>query len=76
LVIKRYSAEPRRFMGLSPVPIEAGKTAEFLLFDPQGETTFTKEFMQSRSQNTPFLNQTLRGSIDLVVKDGNVLLER
>ena len=76
LVIKRYSAEPRRFMGLSPVPIEAGKTAEFLLFDPQRETTFTKEFMQSRSQNTPFLNQTLRGSIDLVVKDGNVLLER
>lgn len=76
LVIKRYSAEPRRFMGLEPVPIEVGKPAEFLLFDPNGETTFTKEFMQSRSQNTPFLDQTLRGRIDLVVKDGNVLLER
>jgi dihydroorotase len=76
LVIKRYSAEPRRFMGLEPVPIEVGKTAEFLLFDPAGETTFTKDFMQSRSQNTPFLNQTLRGRIDLVVKDGNILLER
>ncbi len=76
LVVKRYSAEPRRFMGLAPVPIEEGKAAEFVLFNPAGETTFTRDYMQSRSQNTPFLDQTLKGSIDLVVKDGNVLLER
>jgi dihydroorotase len=76
LVVKRYSAEPRRFMGLAPVPIEEGKTAEFVLFNPEGETKFTREYMQSRSENTPFLNQSLRGSIDLVVKDGKILLER
>ncbi len=76
LVVKRYSAEPRRFMGLDPVPIVQGGVAEFLLFDPDKSTTFTKEYMRSRSQNTPFLNQTLQGSIDLVVKDGAILLER
>jgi dihydroorotase len=76
LVVKRYSAEPRRFMGLEPVPIAEGKPAEFLLFNPEGSTTFTADYMQSRSQNTPFINQTLRGSIDLVVKDGTILLER
>jgi dihydroorotase len=76
LIVKRYSAEPRRFMGLAPVPIIEGGTAEFVLFNPKGETTFTPEYMQSRSENTPFLNQTLQGSIDLVVKDGEILLER
>jgi dihydroorotase len=76
LLVKRYSAEPRRFMGLEAVPIVLGGVAEFLLFDPEKSTTFTKDYMRSRSQNTPFLNKTLRGSIDLVVKDGKILLER
>ena len=76
LVVKRYSAEPRRFMGLDAVSIAVGQPAEFLLFDPEGSTTFTKDYMRSRSQNTPFIDKTLHGSIDLVVKDGVVLLER
>ena len=76
LVVNKYSAEPRRMMGLNPVPIKEGGVADFLLFDPKGETTFTKDFMQSKSQNTPFLDKTLNGSIDLVVLGEEVLLER
>ncbi|MGJ8676855.1 MAG: dihydroorotase [Akkermansiaceae bacterium] len=76
LLVNRYSAQPRRMMGLEPVPIVEGGKAEFILFDPQGETTFTKEFMQSKSQNTPFLNKTLDGSIDLVVLGDQILLQR
>ncbi|NWK54792.1 dihydroorotase [Verrucomicrobiaceae bacterium N1E253] len=76
LIVKRYSAEPRRMMSLEPVPIEEGGAAEFLLFDPEGQTTFTSEFMRSKSQNTPFLDKTLDGSIDLVVLGDAVLLER
>jgi dihydroorotase len=76
LIVKRYSAEPRRFMGLPAVSIEAGQPADLILFDPEKETTFTAEFMKSKSQNTPFLNQTLKGSVDLVVLGDQVLLER
>jgi dihydroorotase len=76
VVVKRYSAEPRRLMGL-PVPtIEVGQPAEFLLFDTEAGTTFTKEFMKSKSQNTPFINQTLQGRVDLVVLGTEILLER
>ncbi len=76
LVVKRYSAEPRRMMGLDPVPVEEGGAAEFLLFDEEEESTFTTDFMRSKSRNTPFLDQTLKGRIDLVVRNGEVLLER
>jgi len=76
LVVNKYSAEPRRMMGLDPVPIREGGVADFLLFDPKGETTFSKEFMRSKSQNTPFLDKTLSGSIDLVVVGEEILLER
>lgn len=76
LVVKRYSAEPRRFMGLPSVSIEEGQPVDLILFDPEKETTFTKDFMKSKSQNTPFLDKTLKGSVDLVVLGESVLLDR
>ena len=76
LIVKRFSAEPRRMMGLDPVPIVEGGVAELLVFDPAGETTFTRDFMRSKSVNTPFFDKTLRGRIDLVVYGGEILLER
>ncbi|NNC89689.1 MAG: dihydroorotase [Akkermansiaceae bacterium] len=76
LLVKRYSAEPRRLMGLDPVPVEEGKRAELLVFDPNGETTFSREFMKSKSVNTPFLDRTLQGRIEMVVAGDEILLER
>ncbi len=76
LLVKRYSAEPRRLMGLPVASIAQGEPADMVLFDPDATTAFTADFMRSKSQNTPFLNQTLRGSVDLVVLGENILLER
>jgi dihydroorotase len=76
LVVKRYSSEPRRLMGLPAVSIAEGQPVDLILFDPDKETTFTKDFMKSKSQNTPFLDKTLKGSVDLVVLGQNILLER
>jgi dihydroorotase len=75
LIVKRFSAEPRRFMGLPAVSIEEGQPVDLILFDPEKETTFTKDFMKSKSQNTPFLDKTLKGSVDLVVLGNDVLLD-
>ncbi|MGC4017144.1 MAG: dihydroorotase [Luteolibacter sp.] len=76
LVVKRYSAEPRRMMGLEAVPIEEGKPADLILFDTEAETTFSLDFMKSKSRNTPFLDKTLKGRVDLVVLGDQILLER
>lgn len=76
LVVKRYSAEPRRLMGLPVVSIEVGQAADLVLFDPAAESTFTAEFMKSKSINTPFIDRTLKGRVDLVVLGNEILLER
>lgn len=76
LIVKRYSAEPRRLMGLPAVSIEVGQPADLILFDPAAETTFSAEFMKSKSINTPFIDQTLKGRVDLVVLGDQILLER
>jgi len=76
LIVKRYSAEPRRLMGLPVAVIEEGKPVDLILFDPDAETTFTTDFMKSKSRNTPFIDQTLKGRVDLVVLGKTILLER
>lgn len=73
-VVRSYSAEPRRMMNLAPVPVVEGERAELVVFDTEGETTFTKEFMKSKSSNTPFIGQTLRGKVEMVVMGESVLL--
>lgn len=76
VIVKRYSAEPRRLMRLDPVPVREGGVAEFILFNPARTTTFNREFMRSKSLNTPFLNQTLQGLVERVVYRGEELLAR
>ncbi|MDB6007151.1 MAG: hypothetical protein JWR15_4138 [Prosthecobacter sp.] len=76
LIVKRYSAEPRRLMKLAPVPIKEGGIAEFIVFNPGRSTTFSREFMKSKSINTPFLDKTLLGMVERVVYRGEELLVR
>jgi len=76
LIVQRYSAEPRRLMKLAPVPIKEGGSAEFIVFNPARTTTFSREFMKSKSINTPFLDQTLQGMVERVVYRGEELLAR
>ena len=76
LLVKRYAAEPRRVLNLDQVSVKEGSRAELVLFDPQSTTTFTQEFMKSKSPNTPFLDEELQGSVDLVVNGDEVLLDR
>ncbi|NRB43803.1 MAG: dihydroorotase [Verrucomicrobiales bacterium] len=76
LLVKRYAAEPRRILKLDQVSVKEGSKAELVLFDTQATTTFTQEFMKSKSPNTPFLDKELQGSVDLVLNGEEVLLDR
>ena len=76
LLVARYSAEPRKMMGIDPVEIAAGNQAELVLFDPAGKSVFSKQFMRSKASNTPFLDRELAGSVDMVVVGDEILLNR
>ena len=76
VIVKRYSAEPRRIFKLPPVPIVEGGVAEFIAFNPERTTIFTRDFMKSKSINTPFLDKELKGMIERVIYRGEELLAR
>lgn len=75
-LVRKYSAEPRRLMSLEVPTISEGQSANLTLFNTEATSTFTKDFMKSKSQNTPFLDKTLNGRVDLVVLGDEILLER
>lgn len=76
VLVKRYSAEPRRLLKLPTVPVKEGGIAEFVVFNPGRESTFTREFMRSKSINTPYLGKTLKGLVERVIFRGSELLTR
>jgi len=76
IIARHYSSNPRSILGLDPVRVAEGAPAEFLIFNPDATTTFSRELLQSKSINTPFLGQSLHGRVDFVIRDGNTLLNR
>ena len=76
VIVKRFSAEPRRLFKLAPVPIIEGGIAEFIVFNPERYSLFTRDFMKSKSVNTPFLDKALKGLVERVIFRGQELLAR
>ncbi len=66
-VIRSTSDAPRKLMGLDQISFEEGASANFVVFDPNGETPVTNETLFSRARNTPFLGKTLEGKVDAVI---------
>ncbi len=75
LLVKRYSAEPRRLARKEVVSIAPGQAAELVVFDPEAKTLFSRDFMKSKSVNTPFLDKELDGRVEMVMLNGEFLLE-
>lgn len=64
------STNPARCLQQSPATIAPGQPAELTLFDPQYRWQVTPSSLQSRSSNTPWLNQELTGKVKLILNEG------
>ncbi len=55
------SINPRRIMGIDPVKIEVGQTADLCIFDPELEWEVIPSELNSKSKNTVFKGEKLKG---------------
>ncbi len=76
VLVERFSAAPRRLLGLAVPEIAEGAAVNAVLFDPAARVTFSPEALRSRSHNTPFLQQTLPGAVVWVALGAEVLVDR
>nr|WP_295927226.1 dihydroorotase [uncultured Dyadobacter sp.] len=67
-VIEKLTHTPRRILRLPEVSIAEGAAANLTFFEPDSEWDFVKSY--SKSKNTPFLGQTLKGRVRGVINNG------
>jgi dihydroorotase len=57
------SHTPRKLLGLKEIKIAAGEHANFFIYNLNDSYTFNKDQIRSKSANSAFLNQVLKGKI-------------
>ena len=60
---RMWHSGPARVFGIEMNAFAPGDSADFFLFDPDLEWQVNRENLHSKSINTPFLGQTLRGKV-------------
>ena len=69
VIIEKLTAAKRIFIN-EKSSIEMNKPASLTLFTPEGETIFTKANILSKSKNSAFLNQTMKGKVYGIINNG------
>ena len=69
-IVGLMSARPRQILGLPRVSIEIGAPAEITVFDPEKTWTVKPEKLHSKSHNTVFKGEVLKGKVVTVITEG------
>lgn len=71
-LIRLWTTEPARILGIEIPSLEVGRRANVTVFDPDAEWNVTADTLKTKSKNTPLLGMTLRGRAALTMVDGKV----
>ncbi|MCA9585156.1 MAG: dihydroorotase [Myxococcales bacterium] len=74
-VVEALSQAPAKIAGLDVPRLAEGARADFTLVDPEHAWTIAPERLRSKSHNTPFMGQTVRGLVTATVVHGDVVFE-
>ena len=66
-IVQAISIRPRVLLGLTVPAIAEGQAANLTVFDSTVEWTYTEESVHSRSANSPFIGQQLKGKVLAVI---------
>ena len=69
-LIEKISINPRKILKMKEVVIKEGEKANFTLFNPDLEWIFTANDIKSKSSNTPFIGEKLKGKALAIFNNG------
>ncbi|MFD2872130.1 dihydroorotase family protein [Mucilaginibacter ximonensis] len=72
LIIEKLAINPRKILEINVPVIAAGKQANLVVFNIQGEWGYTKENNLSKSSNSPYIGQNLKGQVLLTCNNNQV----
>jgi len=73
--IAKLSCNPAKILSIRGGAIEEGKEADLTIIDPHAEYVFSRELVESKSANSPFLGRELEGKAVLTMVKGRIVWE-
>lgn len=67
------SVNPRKIMGIEPIKIAEGEPCELCIFDPEYEWEVIPEELNSKSKNSVFKGERLKGKNIYTICDGKIV---
>ena len=74
-LIELMSTNPARLYGLKAGDLSPGSPADIVIFDPGGSWTVRAEDFRSRSVNSPFVGEELKGRVRYTVCSGKIVYQ-
>ena len=72
-VVERLTWGPAKLLDLGVGQIKAGAVADLAVVDPEAEWVFSKNLVRSKSENSPFLDQKLKGRVEMTILEGQIV---
>ncbi len=72
LLVEKLAINPRNILNVEPAVIAEGSKANLTLFDVDAEWEYTRKNNQSKSYNSPFIGQNLKGKVMLVYNNNHL----
>ena len=73
-IVKWFSVQPRKILGLMPATINEGLSAEFSLVNARTKWEYNPQNKRSRSANSPLMHETMKGKVHGVFNHGKWLV--
>ncbi|MFD1255756.1 dihydroorotase family protein [Mucilaginibacter terrae] len=73
LIVEKLAVNPRTILNIDAPILEAGQIANLVIFNVDAEWKFDKQNNRSKSSNSPFIGQNLKGKILLTCNNQQVV---
>ncbi len=74
-LITRMTSGPAGVLGIERGTLSVGAVADVTIFDPKAEWEYNEESNRSKSKNSPWIGQTLKGKVVATISGGKVIYE-
>src|SRR6201996_2595153 len=71
-IVQKLSIAPRKILNVDVAKIAEGEPANLVLFDTDAEWEYNRNTNRSKSYNSPFMGQTLKGKVLLTMNNNHL----
>ena len=75
-IVEIMSVNPRKILGLEPIKIAEGERCDLCIFDPDYEWEVVPEKLHSKSKNSVFKGEKLKGKVMYTICKGRIVFEK